>query len=188
MKSSLTRLLIWISVCAASLAVYGFWYSAIAGRSAAVADLQSQIDNRMEAAGRVAAARTALAEIAGDESAVQNYFVPETGVVPFIDNLEARALARGTAMKVLSVSVGNSAKKPTLVLSFSIRGTFDAVMRTVGAIEYAPYDISVSRLSLVKEEKSSWNATLELIVGSVPASVATSTREAVRKSVSFHGI
>lgn len=179
-------MLIWISLCVASLIGYGFWYSVIANKSASVADLQSQIDNRMEAAGRITAARTALAEIAGDESAVQSYFVPETGVVSFIDNLESRARAQETTMKVLSVSVGSSTKRPTLVFSLSVGGTFDSVMRTVGAIEYAPYNISISRLSLGKEEKGLWNATMELIVGSVDAGVATSTRESERKSVSFY--
>lgn len=186
MKPSIIRLLIWISVCAGSIAGYGFWFSVIAGESAVVAGLQNQIDTNMETAGRVAAARTTLAEIAGDESAVRNYFVQETEVVSFIDNLEARARAQTAVVKVLSVSAGNSSKRPAFILILAVSGTFDAVMRTVGATEYAPYDLSISKLSLNKEGKNKWSANLELTVGSVPAGAATSTRETAQKSISIY--
>lgn len=186
MKSSLIHMTIWISICIAALAGQGFWYSVIASKSTTVADLQNQIDTKKETAGRVASARTALAEIAGDESSVQSYFVPETGVVSFIDNLESRARAQTATMKVLSVSVGDLSKQPTLVLSITVSGTFDSVMRTIGAIEYAPYDLSISKVSLGKGEKNEWSANLELIVGSVPASTATSTIETAQKSVSLY--
>ncbi len=186
MKSSTMHISIWISICVATIVGQGFWYAVIAEKSAEVASLQNQIDTKTETAGRVAAARTALAEIADDESAVQSYFVPETRVVSFIDDLEARARAQAATMKVLSVSIGDDAKKPTLVLSLTVNGTFDAVMRTVGAIEYAPYDLSILKLSLGKEEKSVWNANVELIVSSVPASTATSTKETAQKVISLY--
>ena len=186
MKSSLTHMIIWIFVCVVVLSGYGFWYSVIVGKSSSVADLQKQIDSKKEIAGRIAAARTALAEIADDESAVQNYFVPETDVVPFIDNLEMRARAQTAEMKVLSVSVGNDARQSTLILSVRIRGTFDSIMRTVGAIEYSPYDLSLSKLSVGKEAKNVWNADVELIVGSVPTNAQTSTKETAQKVISFY--
>lgn len=186
MKSSLTHMIIWISVCVVVLVGYGFWYSTVAGKSAAVADLQKQIDSKIEIAGRIAAARTALAEIADDESSVQSYFVSETEVVPFIDDTEKRAHAQTAEMKVLSVSVGSDAKQPTLILSVRIRGTFDSVMRTVGAIEYSPYDLSLSKISVGKEAKNVWNADVELVVGSVPTSAPTSTKENVQKVISLY--
>jgi len=175
MKSSLLHLVVWLIIAAAALAGYGLWYASVAEKSVAVADLQSQIDAKTETASRITAARTALAEIATDESIVQSYFVQETGVVSFINDLETRARAQTAAMKVLSVSTGGTKKQSTLVLSLTIDGTFDAVMRTVGAIEYAPYNLSVSKFSLGKTEKDVWHASMEIIVGSVPVSTATST-------------
>jgi len=172
MRSTFIHMIIWISVCIMAVVGYGFWYSVIAGKSAAVANLQSQIDTKMETTKRITAARTTLAEIADDESLVRSYFVPETEVVSFIDDLETRARAQTATIKVLSVSVGKSSERPTLILSLIVNGTFDSIMRTVGAIEYAPYDLSISKLSLVKEEKRVWSANLELIVGSVPATVS----------------
>jgi hypothetical protein len=177
MKSPYLHLIIWLSICAATLVGYGFWYNTVTGESATVADLQSQIDTKTETSTRVAAARSALAEISGDESLVQSYFVPDTGVVPFIDDLESRAQVQTATMKVLSVSTGGTAKQSNLTLLFtiSIDGTFDAVMRTVGSVEYAPYDLSVSKLSVSKEGKNAWHADLELIIGSVSGTQASST-------------
>lgn len=186
MKSSFFHLVIWLSVCVVALVGYGFWYATISNKSAAVAELQNQIDTKTETSGRIASARMALAEIAGDEVAVQSYFVPETEVVPFIVILEEHARAQKATMKVLSVSVSDTAEHPTLVLSLTISGTFDAVMRTIGAIEYAPFDLSISKLSVAKDEKNIWEAGLELLVGSVPTSAATSTKETVQKAISFY--
>jgi len=160
-------IIVWISVCAADIIGYGFWYSAITKKSSGVAYLQSQIDVKTKTLERVALARTTLAEISGNESAVQSYFIHETGVVSFIDDLESRARKQSANMKVLSVSVGDSVKRPTMILTTTISGTFESVMRTIGAVEYAPYSVSISRLSIVNEEKNKWTANLEIVVGSV---------------------
>lgn len=187
MKSPFLHLIIWLSVCAATFVGYGFWYAAVANKSMAVADLQNQINMKTETSIRVAAARTALAEIAGDESVVQSYFVPETGVVSFIDDLQARAHAQTAVMKVLSVSTGGGTAKQsnlTLLLAININGTFDAVMRTVGAVEYAPYDLSISGLSLGEDGKNTWHADLELVVGSVPTTAEATSTQAVPQKVS----
>ena len=76
-------------------------------------------------------------------------------------------------MSVLSVSTGTDSL-PTLVFSVSIEGSFDEVMNTVGAIEYSPYDLSISEFSL-NQGVGSWQANLGLVVGSVSSDTATST-------------
>jgi hypothetical protein len=185
MKSPFLHLIIWILIVVGALAAQGVWYSEVSHKSAEVAQLQNQIDTKTETASRIASARITLSEIAGDEAIVQGYFVPETGVVPFIDDLETRARAQNATMKVLSVSVGGTSKQPTLGLSIALDGSFDAVMRTVGAIEYAPYDLVITKLSTGKTEKNIWHATLELVVGSVPAATASSTKPTLPKTT--HG-
>lgn len=167
MKSPLVHIIFAFSLCVAMLIGYGVWYAVIKDKSAAVASLESQIVTKTDAMSRVASARAALAEIAGDEARMQGYFVPETGVVAFINNLEALGQTQGsTTISVLSVSTSGA----TLTFTLTIKGTFDAVMRTVGAIEYAPYDLSISTLSLIQDGKNIWHADLNLLVGSVSAS------------------
>lgn len=166
MKSTLIQLILALVVCAAALVGYWVWYGAVTAKSTTVAMLQSQIDTKTKVVNRTATTRSALADIAGDEAAVQNYFISETGVVAFIDGLEALGRVNGaTAVNVLSVSVGGASAQPTFTFALSIKGTFDAVMRTVGAIEYAPYAISISSLSVGQDAKNNWHADLTFFVG-----------------------
>ena len=183
MKSHFVHALIMFSLCVCALIGYGFWYAAVASKSAAVASMQNQIDTKTESAARVASARTALAEIAGDESAVRSYFVPETEIVSFIDDLVARGRTLSATVKILSVSADNSHNQSTLSFSLTVKGTFDAVMRTVGMIEYAPYNLSIAKLSVGKDGKDVWHANIELLVGSVPASPAATSTKAAEPNV-----
>lgn len=167
MKSPMTHLLLAVSICAVALSGYGFLYATLAKKSAIVASLESELRAKTETASRIASARTALTNIAGDEALVQSYFVSETGVVSFIEDLQTRARAQGSALSVLSVSAGDTNTHSTLVLTLTIRGTFDAILRTVGSIEYAPYDLSVSSFTLQQDVGGGWRADLGIRVGSV---------------------
>ncbi|HQT82790.1 MAG: hypothetical protein B7W98_00195 [Parcubacteria group bacterium 20-58-5] len=175
MKSPLFHLIVASVICAVAVIGYGVWYAAIETKSAAVASLESQIATKTEAASRIASARASLAEISGDETTLQGYFVPESGVVSFINTLEELGKAQGAAVSVLSVSTSGTKARPTLTLALTTKGTFDAVMRTVGAIEYAPYDLSFSTLALGQDTANNWHAAVNLVVGSVSVGTATST-------------
>jgi len=169
MKSPLTHLVFALIMGAALLATYGVWYAAVSAKSASVTALQGQIDTKTETIKRLATTRATFAEMAGDEAVVQGYFVPETGVVSFIDSLESRGDSLGATVNVLSVSTSKTSAQPSLELSLAINGTFDAVMRTVGAIEYAPYALSIMSLSVEQEAGGVWRANIQISVGSVPA-------------------
>ena len=174
MKSPFMHLILSFIAGAIVLAGYGVWYATIAAKSVAVTALQSRIDEKTRTINKIATTRAALAEIVDDEAVVQGYFVPETGVVSFIDGLEARGRAQGTAVSVLSVSSDKTSARPVITFTLAVKGTFDAVMRTVGSIEYAPYDISIAALSIGKKEsKSGWHADLKLLVGSSAVSTTT---------------
>lgn len=175
MKSPLIHLMLVILLCVATMAGYWFWYTVVEDKSAAAALLESRITANIEVASRIASARASLVEISGDEARMHSYFVSETGVVSFINNLEAQGDKPGATVSVLSVAAGDDAKRPTLTFAVTIKGNFDAVMRTVGAIEYAPYALSISTLAVRQDSKSGWHADLNLVVGSVAADVATST-------------
>ena len=176
MKSPIMHILGAVLVCVASLAGYAQWYGVISEKSAAVAALQNQIDAKTETMGRISAARASLAGILGDEAAIQNYFVSETGVVAFIGVLEAEGKAQGAKVSVLSVSATGSSSRPSLTFLLSVKGTFDAVLRAIGAIEYAPYAVSLSMLSVRRDtEGGGWQASLKLVANSISAGTATST-------------
>lgn len=173
MRSHLTHFIVALAVATLSLAGYWFWYSAIATKSGYVVGLQSEIDARTAAAGRATLARSTLADIAGDEALVRLYFVPETSVVAFIDNVQARGSAFDASVSVSSVEAADADSQPVLIFTLVVRGSFDAVMRTLGSIEYAPYYLSISELALQKGEGEEWHANVKLRVGSVPAATST---------------
>ncbi len=176
MKSPFSHIIIAFILCIVAIAGYGMWYAAISAKSAEVASLQNQIDTKTETVNRIAATRATLASVANDEATVQSYFVPEASVVAFINSLEAYGKTPGAVVSVLSVSTSGTAAQPSLAFTLTVKGTFDAVMRTVGSIEYSPYDLSISALTIVQDDKNSWHADLKLSVGSMPAtSAATST-------------
>lgn len=172
MKPPIVHLSSALAACALALAGYWFWYAAVAGKSASVAALQNSIDASVNTASRAAAARAALAAMEGDEALMRSYFVSETGVVSFINGLEALGRAIGsTTVSVLSVSTAADAKaRPAFKFALLVKGTFDGVMRTVGALEYAPYAISISSLSVAKNSKNDWQANLVFTAGAATSS------------------
>lgn len=175
MKSPLLHLIFASLACILMLIGYGVWYASVEAKSVAVANLENQISTKIETESRITSTRASIAEIAGDEATLQSYFVPETGVVAFIDHLDTQGKLLGATVSVLSVATSDAGARPELTLTLAVKGTFDAVMRTIGAIEYAPYDLSISKLSLRQDAKNKWHADLNLHVGSVSANVTTST-------------
>lgn len=169
MKSSITHMVVTIVFCIVAIIGYGIWYAALYTKSTEVATLESDIRTKTAAVARIAATRAALEGVANDEEVVHGYFVPADGVVTFINSLETQSKTLGASLSVLSVATGGTTLQPTLELALTVKGKFEAVMQTVGAIEYLPYGISVSSLSIVHDAKNSWHADLKLLVGSLPA-------------------
>lgn len=175
MKSSISHLIIVFLLCSISAVGFWFWYAAIMHKSAEVSMLQAHIDTKSGAMLRVAAAENIFADIEKDEKDIQNYFVPETGVVSFISDLEEKGRLLGTTVTVLSVSAGGSAALPALQLTVAVKGSFDAVMRTVGSIEHAPYAISIQSLLVGKDAKDGWLGNIKMQVASSPSIKTTKT-------------
>lgn len=173
MRSPFIHFLAALVVGLMAAGLYSVWYGAVSHKSQQVAALESQISDANKNVSRIASARAALAEMANDEANVQGYFVPEAGVVTFINTLEQLGLVEKSTVSVLSVSTSGTKAQPVLLLSLSVTGNFDAVMRTVGAIEYAPYDLSIAKLSVEQGEKNAWQADVSVTVGSAPTATTT---------------
>ncbi len=169
MKSSFSALIIAMVILALAFAGYGALRAKVTGESVAVAGLTRDIEAKTAAAERLARVRETLASLAEEEVAIGNYFVPQTGVVAFIEELQSRGQSLGTTVGIASVGATPvSAKgRPRLLVSLTITGPFDAVVRTLGSIEYAPYNIKTTNLVLTRGEDKTWVAAVSLSVGSV---------------------
>jgi len=167
MKRAFASLLFASTLLLAALIAYGYGYYLISKKTVAVAELEQSILAKTETASRVSSARAALAEISGDEAAVQAYFVSQEQVVPFIDALQSTGASLGTKVEVLSVSQKPATDHPALGVTLAITGPFDGVFRTAGAIEFAPYDVTVDTFGLSQDAGgTSWRANVTLTVGS----------------------
>lgn len=174
MKTALFQAALALALLALGLVGYGVWYARVAGESAEAASLAAQISDKTETAERASAVRTALAELSASESVVQGYSLSESTIVPFLTALESLGSAVGAKVDVLSVGTG---KGNVLAVSLKIAGSFDAVMRTIGSVEYAPYDISFKSVTLAEggdTDTPTWSASVLMQVGSTASTSAAS--------------
>lgn len=130
--------------------------------------LAGTLAEREAEAARVAAAAAALGPLAADEEAMRAYLVRTDEIVPFLEELEATGAATGATVEVVSVADAPEGERPYLQLALAVTGSFDAVLRALGAIEYGPYDSRIQTLTISGGEEGGWTASATLRFGTVP--------------------
>ena len=166
-KNPLTRLGILLVLCVAAVAVYFLLYRTVTDVSGELAALEKEVREKSTDASRVAAAKNTLRTLDVDEASVAAYLVLSSDIVPFLERLELIGAELGADVSVVSVAKEKEGSREHLVLSLKITGAFESVMRTVGAIEHAPYDIATSELSVARTPAASgeWSASGVFLVG-----------------------
>lgn len=172
-RSYLIHLGIALAVLAAALVVYGFWYAALGTLSSEVAGLTAEVAAKNQNVTQAVIAEDELSKLSDEEGAIRGYFVAPADIVPFLESLQTVGAAAGAKVSVVSVSASPT-PRPHLSLALKITGPFDAVLRTVGAIEYGPHDITTTTLSLDQGQGDviGWSASLAVDVGAASASPA----------------
>lgn len=146
-RTSLIQLVIALAVLASVFGAYGFWYSLVGKSSVEAAALSEEIRTKSQDSARVAAAKVALESLAEDEAAMRAYLVREKDIVSFLGTLEDTGTSLGSSVEVASVSANSQGERSQIQLSLKITGSFDAVLRTLGAIEYGPYDSAIQSVT-----------------------------------------
>ncbi|KND51180.1 MAG: hypothetical protein ABA06_02610 [Parcubacteria bacterium C7867-001] len=178
-RSALIHLVITTLIVCAIGAGYFFWYRSVIGLSERAATLTQSVSEKNDEVARIAVARAAFASVVSNEDAINSYFVSQTGIVAFLEELQAKGKPFGASVDVVSVSADNATKPPHLTIALKIDGSFDAVMRTVGALEYAPRDLVVNDLTLTSsmgEKGTTWTATGAITVGTRAPQTASTTK------------
>jgi len=114
-------------------------------------------------------AEETLAALAEDETSLEAYFVSPDGIVSFLEELERSGKDLGSTVEVISVSPIASDERITIALR--IIGSFTAVMRTLGSIEYGPYDARTIGTVLdtrPSDNTSEWTAAVTFSVATLP--------------------
>ena len=132
--------------------------------------LEQELLEKQDEVLRVASAKAALPILARSEEALLSYRTRSSDIVPLLERLEKQGRAEGATVEVLSVSPEQAGTQSRILISLTASGTFDAVMRTLGTIEYGPYDITVKTVVLdsptgTEEKTSVWTAAVILSLG-----------------------
>jgi Tfp pilus assembly protein PilO len=172
-RRALIELLLALSLLTVVLAAYGIWYVAVGKASAEAAALSEEIKTKSIDSARVASAKEALESLAADEETMRSYLVRKMDVVSFLERLEDAGGSLGTSIEVVSVGAESVAGREALKLSLKITGSFDGVLRTLGALEYGPYDTRMLNVTLdttlgTDGAAGAWTATATLLIGTQP--------------------
>jgi hypothetical protein len=175
MKNPRTQLLLAGALLCLALAGYAFWYRAVARASREEQALSASVESATLANQKALESKDALSALSADQAAVGRYFLADADVVPFLEELQALGSVAGAAVDVVSVGAGSGAgATSTLAVTLHITGGFDAVARTAGAIEYAPYDLIENSLAFASDGKGAWHADMAITVGARGASASAS--------------
>jgi hypothetical protein len=166
----ITHTLLAIAVLIIAFSAYGIWYTTVSKKSAQAASLAVEIQTKHQDSERIKAAKDELQKIAAEESLVNGYFVSTNDVVPFLETLQKTGKNLGSTVEVVSVSADPGKPHAHLNLSLSITGTFDSVERTLGALEYSPYDASLQSLTFDTPQTGAgkaaqWTAAATFFIG-----------------------
>ena len=166
--------LIWFGIAVASLlastGAYAYWFFAFEGARAEARAAMGEVARIEREDAEIRAAEGALATLTADESAVRAYFLAPEDIVAFLETLQASGGAFGTAIEVVSVAPATDGR---IGLSLHIDGSFEGVMRTLGALEFGPRDIRIASLTLdtpPNEATGEWGAAATFTVGALASS------------------
>ncbi|MDB5195177.1 MAG: hypothetical protein JWO84_361 [Parcubacteria group bacterium] len=150
--------------------LYGFGYYTLQSDIVKATTLAAQIKLKSAQLDQLSRAHAALATLTNDEATLNQYSIGKEDVVPFLESLQATGKPLGARVDVLSVADEKIGTHARISLSLSLTGSFDAVIRTLGAIEYGPYDGVITNLTLDTTpasvgSASVWTATTIYSVG-----------------------
>lgn len=172
--------LVMLAVLAAAGSAYAAWYGRVGKESADALALAGQIQQRTQGQARAEQAKGALEKAVAEESAIRGYFVNTSDVVSFLESLQSTGAARGAKVEVVSVSSEPAKPHAVIVLALRVTGTFDSVLRTLGAIEYQPYDTALTNVTLDTSTANGavpqWQAAATVSIGTSDVAAATTTK------------
>ncbi|HYD92994.1 MAG TPA: hypothetical protein VEB18_00860 [Candidatus Paceibacterota bacterium] len=161
---ALSHTVIAVLLAVVSIGAYWFWLARVEATAEDARSLAAQIEEKSGARALSATARLAAEELAEGEAFVATHAVSEEDVVAFLETLEVMGRTHGASVDIASVS---DVENGRITIALSIEGSFEAVMRTIGALEHGPYAGATGALSLDARGDSSWRATYRMSVAAL---------------------
>ena len=163
MKSARIELIIAALLALAAIGGYAFWYMSVSAKEAEVASLSEQVAAKEASGARSAEARGEAAGLMEQAAYVSSRILLPADAVSFLESLEKTGKSYGAAVKVASV---DDSKKSagTITISLSINGSFDAVERTLGALEHGTPAATAKSMTFTSQGEGTWSAVGTLTV------------------------
>ncbi len=149
MKKSFVHIAIASSLLLGSVVAYVLWYAEVEKTRTAITTTALEVEAKTAEAKRIAQAKGALAALSENEARITEYFVSNDDIGTFLETIGRTGNHLGSKVTIVSVTEDALATPRTrVVLAVTVTGSFDAVMKTVGALEYGPYDVELRNLSV----------------------------------------
>lgn len=145
-----------------SILAYAWWQSMVAQTLTQATEVTAKAKAVEQELSEITHAKQEVASLEENEQFVRERFLPLEDIVLFLERLEETGQKYGATVSV--VSVGDAKTSNRVSVALSAEGSFNAVMKTVGAIEYGPYASAVTSLTLDGGGEGNWNASFILDV------------------------
>lgn len=136
------------AVLVASVVLYAGGYYLLNSLMQKSGELATEVAAKNQELENATRAHAALATVASQEGSLDQYLVSKQDIVPFLESLQSVGRPLGSSVNVLSVTDAKDKTRARIQLQLAVTGSFDSVMRTLGAIEYGPYDGVITNLSI----------------------------------------
>lgn len=157
-------------ILALTLILYVGWLYSVSQISTSIRTTQAEIVKATQESMQGARTKEALLALSSNAEVIRGYFVEKESLVTFLEALSKTGTALGSTLEIVSVSDSKDAQGfPRIVVALKIQGSFDAVLRTVGALEQGPYDSKVETMHIEARQLDTvgeaWTASVTLSVG-----------------------
>lgn len=153
----------------AAVGWYGFLFREIKMKNEVSSNLVNDIDARVAEENMQSSIKALAAETTVLREKLTGYSVAREGAVSFIELLETAGKNTGASVSIESVSTANvpdSTALETLRLTLNATGSWRAVIRFLGLLEFLPYEARIEQVVVSKPPQGGepWRINLALYV------------------------
>lgn len=134
--------------------VYGVLY--IHEGKARIENLSKDVDKAKIKSEEVMAIRQALEEFKSYQENVETHLVGPDGIVSFVEEIERVAKEAGVTVKIETLDEGETEPKSTVVgrlrLSFTVRGSWEQVVKFAALLDGVPYQVFVLGVTVATDK------------------------------------
>lgn len=157
MKSARLHLIVSAILALAAIAAYGAWYMFVQQGSQETATLSNELAGKEATHAHAQVSKGQEVVLADKQAFTATHLLATADAVSFLERLEGTGRTLGAKVSVASVDDAHK-DSGSLDISLSISGSFDAVMRTLGAIEHGQ-PAAVAKSMTLSGGGATWSAS-----------------------------